>query len=367
MAVTEVLEIDGVKTFCVYVNLRSKIMPNIRFQKRLTGFKSRNEAIRVEKKLIKELALKISHQEGHGFSWRLIISKWANFALEGNYLDRDYDLVTIKDYVAMMFNWTSSWLDRPATELNIGDGKEVIESAIEKEKSRAFQLRLKNTINLIYSWGIEQKLIRGVHHSPVFGIKLKKSSEKRAEVLTLEEMKKLLSEAKNQNHPWYNIWSMALYTGMRNGELFALRWQDIDFEKKNIVVQHSFNRRSKEIKSTKAGYWRNVPISDELLELLQKLYLSKESEYVLPRNKIWEHGRQTFILKEFCKKINIAEVNFHTLRASFATQLIANGVEPIKVMKICGWRDLKTMAFYMRMAGIDEKGITNNLKLKVEL
>ena len=33
----------------------------------------------------------------------------------------------------------------------------------------------------------------------------------------------------------------------------------------------------------------------------------------------------------------------------------------MKVMKICGWRDLKTMARYVRLAGIDEKGVTDNL------
>jgi integrase len=49
------------------------------------------------------------------------------------------------------------------------------------------------------------------------------------------------------------------------------------------------------------------------------------------------------------------------LRACFATQLIGSGVEPIKVMKICGWKDLKTMSYYLRLSGIDEKGATEGL------
>lgn len=40
----------------------------------------------------------------------------------------------------------------------------------------------------------------------------------------------------------------------------------------------------------------------------------------------------------------------------FATQLIGSVVVPIKVMKICGWKDLKTITHYMRLTGIEEMG-----------
>ena len=69
------------------------------------------------------------------------------------------------------------------------------------------------------------------------------------------------------------------------------------------------------------------------------------------------------MLKEFCRSVGLTPIKFHTLRACFATQLISDGVEPIKVMKVCGWMDLKTMARYVRLAGVDEMGITNYLKL----
>lgn len=68
---------DVISFFFVYVNLRSKSMPHIRHQKRITGLKSKAEALRKEKSLIKELSLKIAHQEGHGFTWRMIINQWA--------------------------------------------------------------------------------------------------------------------------------------------------------------------------------------------------------------------------------------------------------------------------------------------------
>ena len=50
---------------------------------------------------------------------------------------------------------------------------------------------------------------------------------------------------------------------------------------------------------------------------------------------------------------------FHTLRACFATHLLASGAEPAKVMRIGGWKDLKTFEVYIRLAGIDVTGVTD--------
>ena len=82
---------------------------------------------------------------------------------------------------------------------------------------------------------------------------------------------------------------------------------------------------------------------------------------MLPRMKAWRKGNQAKILKAFCKSIGLPEIKFHNLRACFATQLIGSGAEPIKVMKICGWKDLKTLAVYLRLAGIEEQEVTEKL------
>ena len=156
---------------------------------------------------------------------------------------------------------------------------------------------------------------------------------------------------------------MALLTGMRNSELYALTWNDVDFEKKLIRVSKSYNIKEREIKSTKAGYWRNVPISDELNNLLVGLKSETgDTENVLPRINMWMRGCQSRVLRCFLKQADLTSVRFHALRACWTTQLLGDGVEVSKVMKIGGWRDMKTMQIYLRLAGVDERGATDSLR-----
>jgi integrase len=77
----------------------------------------------------------------------------------------------------------------------------------------------------------------------------------------------------------------------------------------------------------------------------------------------WDKGLQARELRKFCIGLGIPSVKFHALRACFATQLIRNAVPPIQIQKICGWKDLKTMQRYIRLAGIEISGATEVLKI----
>ena len=114
-------------------------------------------------------------------------------------------------------------------------------------------------------------------------------------------------------------------------------------------------------KETKSGDDRIVEIAESLMPLMEELYRSKINEFVLPRLENWGMNEQARILRAFLTEINLPSVRFHDLRASWATVMLSKGVEPIKVMSMGGWRDLKTMQIYIRKSGINIQGITYNL------
>jgi integrase len=100
------------------------------------------------------------------------------------------------------------------------------------------------------------------------------------------------------------------------------------------------------------------------MTVLKELKLKQiDSHFVLARSRNWEKGEQARMLRMFLQGIGLPEVRFHDLRATWATIMLSRGVEPIKVMSMGGWKNLKTMQIYIRKAGVNIKGITDGLDL----
>ncbi len=357
-------EKNGKTLWKVYFNLRDKENKSIREQKLVLGFETKEAALAGEKKLVREVTERLVKRAAQGYSWEAVIDKW-ELAMRNNPTIYHYQPDTILNHVRLIRRSTEIWLNKPASLLTIGDAREVFNKLEMETRSHKYLSNIKFAINVVYKWGMEQKFIPHVHVTPVQGLVLKRTQEEKVpDILTIDEIRTLLYNAKKLEHPWYPVWSMALLTGMRNGELHSLLWTDVDLENHKITVNKSYHSKRKIIKSTKSGNWRTVPISDDLNELL--VFLKSKTgatQNVLPRFWEWNSGRQAEVLRAFCIGIGIRPVCFHALRACFATQLLALDIAPARIMKICGWRDLKTMQVYTRLAGVDEKNATQGLRI----
>ena len=141
---------------------------------------------------------------------------------------------------------------------------------------------------------------------------------------------------------------ICLFTGLRVGEICALRWEDVSFEEQTIHVHHTLQRlqnKSNDGTKTKivittpksASSIRTIPIPDELLAILaayQKsptgfLLTNNEKEFVEPRTM---QNQFKYLLKES----GIEEVNFHVLRHTFATRCIEVGFDVKSLSEILG-------------------------------
>ena len=273
MAVSK-YEKDGQQLWQVYVDIRSRKSREVRVQKRVNGLETEKAALTEEKRLIRELSSKLATLESKGLKWRDVIDRWERF--HELYPSDRYAETTIIDYTAILRNWTRPWLDRVASELNRGDGREIIKFAENEGKPASFCKHLKNTVNIVFNWGIEEKLITEVQHSPMQGVEYSKDrEEKMPEILTQEEVRTLLKKGKEQSHPWYPVWVTALLTGCRSGELQEIRKSDLEIisqeqaheqeklplEKRRygfIRLRRNWNARTKKVGPTKGGYWRTI-------------------------------------------------------------------------------------------------------------
>ena len=361
-------EKEGKIYYRVYIQERSKYFPTVRVQRSKAGIELEAEARREEKRLDRIVFEQLAQIEARGILWEDLIYRWEMCAKNG-LVGKNYSRGYILEEISRFYNHTPSWFKKRIRDLGRADGRHIINTLIGEGLSPSRVKSIKGSINRIWNWGVEERLIPDGALSPVHGIVVEPEKDKYRPILTLEEVKRLLYEADRREHPWKNIWAVAILTGMRSGELQALVWNDVDFDNNIIRITKSYSPRIRGVKSTKNSEWRNAHISPELKNVLIAIKAQKtENEKVLPNLAGWKNGASGNILRAFLNRIGIEKyVTFHTLRACFATHVLASGVEPTKVMKMGGWADFKTFQIYIRMAGIDVKGVTDDFKVMPKL
>jgi integrase len=358
--ITEIIE-DGKKSYKVTICKRTRIDSQLIKIQRKQTCKTKIEAQRVYDKLMESIIREIAKKEGSGKEWLILINEW-----KADQKRTDYKTIsesTVIDYSSLLRNWTHDWMKIPAKEIS----KQMVQTAIEKikkERSIKHTAKLKDAIKCVFQWAINNEVVKGLTDSPTYGVSVSRKTNRKTEVLTEEITKKLLQTSRNLGHEWYPVWALAIYTGMRSGELFALKWENINFDKEVIKISEAYKLKTKKFGTTKTGVERVVPINAELMKVLIDLKPKTiESTFVLPRLKDWQNGKQALVLKTFCESIGIKPVCFHTLRATFTTLLLSNGVGLNVVQMLGGWSDITTMNHYNRMTGLIVKDATESLRL----
>ena len=367
MAIKEAYE-NKVRVYNVSVSLRSKLRKGIRAQKHKRNITTLRQAQAIEKELIREASMDLARMENQTLKWSELLEKFELTMRTGSATQRPMQANILRETMSFIRSFTEAWMKRDCRDIHPGDVRIIINSMEKQNYSNGRMRGLKSVVNAIFRFGMESGLLNGVHASPAESVKLAKFiDDKPPQILNIKEIHRLLAAAKAQKHPWYPIWFTALNTGMRSGELHALEWSDVDWDNRLLTVSKSWNGRLKAVKSTKAGYWRKVPINSELESLLKNLRAETpmHQRQVLPRVSRWGNGEQAKYLREFCIEIGISSVNFHALRACFATHLLNAGVSSPVVKKICGWTEEKVMTRYIRLAGLDVTGATQGLGFKV--
>ena len=135
--------------------------------------------------------------------------------------------------------------------------------------------------------------------------------------------------------------------GLRGQEVINLKISDIDFERKTIHIRQSKYKKD-----------RIVPLSDLISKGLKK-YLKVEKPHVWLFNGKEPDGRYSvkglsWVMRESLKKTNISKnVNLHSLRHSYATHLLEQGVNIVTVKELLGHAHITTTMIYLHVAQCD--------------
>jgi integrase len=353
MAIKHYIE-NNQKTYEVYVHGHDQNGRRVQWRRR--GIQTLRSAQVIEFELKRELAKRKEQKIDLRFG------EWTKEALA--LMKLSYRPSTLYSYETTL----NKWLLKPWKEVELNSiTKQKVHVLLFEEMGTDTTLHTKKYVLKIMKRIFQMAIEQGhMDRNPALGIVIK-VPESDKKVLTLQEVKRLLIESKHNDHRFYPIWVMALFTGMRSGELYAIRWSDVDLENKILHVGKSWSSKNG-YTSTKNQKTRIVPISTELYEFLVEWKLKTyalHDGFVLPHLSEWTRGDAAEVLRGFCKSIGVTPIRFHDLRATFITNLLCQGESLARVMAIVGHADIDTTNVYLRLAGVELKGATDKLGFEI--
>mgnify|MGYP001195923714 CR=1 FL=1 len=236
-------------------------------------------------------------------------------------------------------------------EIRRSDLKKLLMSIHKKGLSDTTVRLCKDVINGPLTHAMDEELIatnpcQGI--TKTLGLEVKKNQP--YDFMDHAEANHFLAVCEQSFPEDYPFFLCALRTGMRLGELLALEWSDIDFTGQFIQVSKSY--KVGKVGTTKTGKTRRVDMSDRLATVLQRLLTLRKTAGLrkgkspcsvvfsykngyMPQNQIRR------IFHRALSKAKLRHMRLHSLRHSFASHLLSNGISPVYVKEQLGHHSIQ--------------------------
>lgn len=207
-----------------------------------------------------------------------------------------------------------------------------------------------------------------ITRNPCFGIKIKKKTAKAAlPVFKSDEIKKILPAC--EGNRLKSLIYMAFGTGAREGELFALSWNDVDFKNSKISINKTANKVTIEAEGAKErkvsvttpkteNSVRSIPVPSNVIKVLRihkamqeiekkkfgELYNDKKLVFCTELGNYLDQRNMQRAYVRILKAANVPYRKFHAIRHTYATQLFERGVPLKTVSMLLGHSSIKITA-----------------------
>ncbi len=194
--------------------------------------------------------------------------------------------------------------------------------------------------------------------NPMRNIKKPKAARGRVRYLNDDERERLLAACKDsRNKNLYLYVILAISTGMREGELFSLKWQDVYLDGEYLILHE-----------TKNDERRRVPVTGHALELLKEYAKERrtDTELLFPSNKdpqkpinvatAWTTAR---------KEANINDFRWHDLRHCTASYLVMDGANLAEIAEILGHKTLQMVKRYAHLSDSHVSNVVSSMNNKI--
>ena len=261
-------------------------------------------------------------------------------------IQKRYSQNTIKTYVSYMRSFMEEFKNRNPGSVTTPEINEYILKLIRtKGISSSQQNQRINAIKFYYEKVLGRKRM-------YYNVNRPKKEKRMPRILTVEEVELLLKHCNNLKHKCI---LMALYSGgLRRSELINLKISDIDSQRMLIRITNSKGNKD-----------RNTLLSEKLLKLLRDYYRYHKPKYWLFEGQGGGQYSATSIANILRKALKKAQIDKnatpHTLRHSFATHLLEQGINLRYIQELLGHSSIKTTEIYTHVSSKQLSKIKNPL------
>jgi len=249
-------------------------------------------------------------------------------------------------------------------------------NALAKEGYSYSQINSLNTVlKVFFNWCISNDYLL---KNPCKKVNIKgnkteiiNNSKKDVEILTEDEIKIIKNYIKGSSMELLILFDIA--TGLRQGELLALDWEHIDLNKKELNIEKSVkevyvydDENHKHIETifqtpkTMTSF-RAVSIPEVLIEVLNKIEPKKGLLFYDENHKPLKAKNVAYQWKKILKACNIQHKKFHSIRHTYASMLLKNGVDIETVAELMGHSTISITQIYLHSTSIQKQDAVNKL------
>lgn len=199
-------------------------------------------------------------------------------------------------------------------------------------------------LSKLLDWAVKEKGIALPAGNPVAGVRKPGGSKARERRLTAQEWEALERECRASRNPWLPAAvALAVETAMRQGELLALRWKEVDK-----------GRRLAMLRETKNGEARAVPLSSRALQVLQALPVSVDGR-VIPQDRMTVYKA----FERAVARAGIQDYTWHDLRHEALSRLAERG--DLSVLELAAVSGHKTLQMLKRYTHLQAENLARKL------
>jgi len=257
---------------------------------------------------------------------------------------RNYSAKTIKAYAAVIRDLSYFYKKRNLKKLTNQDLKNYLLAKTKRQLSSQTISLYANAINYLYL-----QIYKNNNYTP---LKHPKKSQKLPVVLSKKEILKIIAQIKNPKH---NLMIRIAYSsGLRVSEVVNLKVKDIDLESNTVIIRNGKGKKD-----------RLTVLSKKIKPNLQKFVACKNLHDFVFASERGGKLTTTTLQKVFQKALANSKIKktatFHSLRHSFATHLLENGVDIRYVQELLGHSNIRTTQIYTKVTNPKLKNIKSPL------